>query len=88
MLEYCTLFGWHAVRGGSHCRVSAARAPSALSDFVRDRSDFKYMIRDDVERVHATVRRLACGTKQVHPHGSNRLKEGTFVEGTEGIGRV
>lgn len=64
-LEYMGLFGHDKVRGAGWCRVDASGPPAALADFVRDRSDFTYLSRTEldgvVSEVEALAREMAAG---------------------------
>lgn len=50
-LEYMTLFGWESVRGSSWCKVDLRNPPGALATFQRNRSDFDYMSRKEINEI-------------------------------------
>lgn len=50
-LEYMTMFGWESVRGAGWCKVDLRNPPGALHTFVRNRSDFDYMSRREIDDV-------------------------------------
>lgn len=48
-LEYMQLFGHESVRGASWCKVELKSPPAALQTFVRDRADFQYVARSEID---------------------------------------
>jgi hypothetical protein len=50
-MEYMTLFGWKSVRGSHWCKIDIRNPPPPLADFVRNRCDFDYMNRREIDDV-------------------------------------
>lgn len=50
-LEFMSMFGHESVRGDAWCKVDLRSPPSALLQFVRDRSDFEYLTRAEIDVV-------------------------------------
>ena len=57
-LEYMTLFGWQSVRGASWCKPELRGPPQALQTFRRNRSDFEYLGRRDIDQAVKLAREL------------------------------
>lgn len=57
-LEYMTLFGYKSVRGAGWCKVELRHPPTALHAFRRDRADFDYLSRKEIDDVVQTAREL------------------------------
>lgn len=57
-LEYMSLFGWQSVRGAHWCKVELKASPPALHDFQRDRSDFRYLSRQEIDAAIAISKGL------------------------------
>jgi predicted GIY-YIG superfamily endonuclease len=59
-MEYATMFGWEAVRGGGHCKVIMSRPPPSLDTFARDDRRFEHMSRQEIddimEKIGALIR--------------------------------
>lgn len=64
-LEYCSMYGWQNVRGHAYCRSVQTSPPMGLHTFERDRADFDYLPRRDVDAIHAAVKDLAKQFKAV-----------------------
>lgn len=60
--EWCTVFGWQHVRGYKYCKVPAEQPPG-LVDFVRDRTDFNYVSRAEMDALQGRVTTLAASLK-------------------------
>lgn len=58
-LEYMHMFGWESVRGGSWCKVDLRGPPAALHTFKRDRGDFQYLSREEIDKAVSISRQLA-----------------------------
>lgn len=58
-LEYMSLFGWERVRGAGWCRAAMRGPPAALAGFARDRADFRYLPREEIQDIVDHVARLA-----------------------------
>ena len=50
-LEYMTMFGHESVRGASWCKLELRNPPGALHAFVRNRADFEYLSRKEIDDV-------------------------------------
>lgn len=50
-LEYMTLFGHESVRGASWCKLELRNPPGALQCFARNRMDFEYLQRKEIDDV-------------------------------------
>jgi hypothetical protein len=57
-LEYMSLFGWERVRGAGWCRGSMRGPPGELASFRRDRTDFEYLSRADIDEILSEIARL------------------------------
>lgn len=57
-LEYMSLFGWESVRGAGWCKLDLRNQPAALTTFVRDRCDFEYLTRKEINEILKTARNL------------------------------
>lgn len=57
-LEYMQLFGWESVRGAHWCKVELKSPPAALREFARNRADFEYMDRQDIDASLKIAREL------------------------------
>ncbi len=73
-LEYMSLFGWESVRGAGWCRAAMRGPPAALADFVRNRADFRYLPREEIQDVVDHVARLAEDLR-APPSGSDSEPE-------------
>jgi hypothetical protein len=58
-LEYMNLMGWENVRGAAHCRVDMRTPPSGLGLFCRDRADFEYVDRREINEILKHVAELS-----------------------------
>ena len=58
-LEYMSIFGHQKVRGGGWCRVLPTGPPTDLTDFTRERSDFQYLSRKEIDAIMSEVQALA-----------------------------
>ncbi len=50
-LEYMTMFGYESVRGAGWCKIDMRHPPAALHTFTRNRSDFDYLHRKEIDTV-------------------------------------
>lgn len=50
-LEYMTVFGWESVRGAGWCKLEMKSPPPALFTFQRNRCDFDYLSRKEIDDV-------------------------------------
>jgi len=57
-LEYMSLFGWQSVRGAGWCKMEVRNPPAALTAFCRDRADFEYLSRREIDEIVAVSRQL------------------------------
>lgn len=57
-LEYMTMFGYESVRGAGWCKVDMRHPPTALHAFVRNRCDFEYLHRKEIDNVLHISRNL------------------------------
>jgi hypothetical protein len=57
-LEYMTMFGYESVRGASWCKLELRHPPAAFHTFRRDRSDFEYVYRKEIDEIVQTARDL------------------------------
>jgi predicted GIY-YIG superfamily endonuclease len=57
-LEYMTTFGFESVRGDSWCKLDLRNSPAPLAEFKRDRCDFEYMSRSEIDEVIQTSKEL------------------------------
>lgn len=57
-LEYMTMFGWQSVRGASWCKVDLRHPPTALHTFTRNRADFEYLSRKEIDTILNTSKDL------------------------------
>ena len=57
-LEYMTMFGYESVRGAAWCKVELRNPPTALHSFARNRSNFDYLHRKEVDTVVQISRNL------------------------------
>ncbi len=57
-LEYMTTFGYESVRGASWCKVELRNPPGALHTFTRNRTDFEYVSRKEIDTIVQTARSL------------------------------
>lgn len=58
-LEYMQLFGWESVRGAHWCKVELKSPPAALREFARNRADFEYVDRRDIDAALKVARELS-----------------------------
>lgn len=57
-LEYMSVYGHESVRGGHWTNVDMKNPPQALHKFVRNRCDFEYMSREDIDKATNIARDL------------------------------
>lgn len=57
--EYMTLFGWKSVRGAAWCKIDQRGPPAALHGFSRNRCDFEYLTRQEIDDAIKMARSLA-----------------------------
>lgn len=48
-LEYMSMYGWQSVRGAAWCKPDVRGPPAALAVFTRDRADFNYLSRSEID---------------------------------------
>lgn len=58
-LEYMSIFGWEAVRGGGWCKMKMSSPPASLEDFTRGQMPHNFLPRSRITEIWRAIDKLS-----------------------------